>query len=135
MNNKRVLVADDEAAILNVISYKLSDAGLDVITARDGRQALALAKSERPDLLIIDFHMPGLNGLEVCRNLQADPATAHIRTIMLTACGMDIEQDELDRAGITLLMSKPFSPREVLARTQDLLNAQCLGPAFCVKGS
>ena len=127
MNNKRVLVADDETAILNVISYKLSDAGLDVITARDGRQALELAKSECPDLLIIDFHMPGLSGLEVCLQLRSDPSTTHIRTIMLTACGMDIDQADLERAGITLLMSKPFSPREVLARAQDLLNTKCLG--------
>ena len=127
MNNKRVLVADDETAILNVISYKLSDAGLDVITARDGRQALELAKSECPDLLIIDFHMPGLSGLEVCLQLRSDPSTTDIRTIMLTACGMDIDQADLERAGINLLMSKPFSPKEVLARAQDLLNTQCLG--------
>ena len=122
MNRKRVLIADDETAILSVLSYKLSEAGLDVLTAGDGVEALELAKSELPDLLLIDFHMPGLSGLEVCLQLRAEAATANIKTIMLTACGMDIDQADLERAGIDLLMSKPFSPREVLCRIEELLN-------------
>ena len=125
---RTILVADDEAAIVGVISYKLSDAGLDVIPASDGREALSLAKSELPDLMIIDFHMPGLSGLEVCLQLQADPATAHIRTIMLTACGMDIDQDDFERARVALLMTKPFSPRELVSNVRDLLNAPCPSP-------
>lgn len=124
MNRKRVLIADDEAAILSVLSYKLSETGLDVITANDGVEALALAQSELPDLLIIDFHMPGLSGLEVCLQLRADAGTAGIRTIMLTACGMDIEPTDLEKAGIDLLMSKPFSPREVLCRVQEFLESE-----------
>ena len=131
MNRTRVLIADDEAAILSVLSYKLSEAGLDVITADDGMEALELARSELPDLLIIDFHMPRQTGLEVCQQLRTDAATAGIRTIMLTACGMNIEPVDLAKAGIDLLMSKPFSPREVLSRVQDLLesgaNVPCVG--------
>ena len=127
MTRKRVLIADDETAILSVLCYKLSSVGLDVIAASDGLQALELARSERPDLMIMDFHMSGLNGLEVCLQLRADPATSNIKTIMLTACGMDIDRADLETAGITLLMSKPFSPREVLSCVQDLLNAPCVG--------
>ncbi|NIA06858.1 MAG: response regulator [Actinobacteria bacterium] len=127
MSRKRVLIADDETAILSVLSYKLSSAGLDVITASDGLQALELAKSEHPDLMIMDFQMPGLTGLEVCLQLRADPATSNIKAIMLTACGMDVDQADLERADIALLMPKPFSPREVLSRAQDLLNTPCVG--------
>ena len=127
MNPKRVLVADDEAAILNVVSYKLRKAGLEVIAAHDGRQALALAKSECPDLLIIDYQMPGLNGLEVCLQLRTEPRTVQIPAIMLTARGMDLDQDDLKRAGISLLMAKPFSPREVLSCAQKLLSAEPAG--------
>ena len=129
MSNKRILVADDEVHILNVVSFKLRNAGLEVITARNGQEALELAKSERPDLLIVDYQMPGLNGLEVCLQLRQEPGTASIPAIMLTARGVDIDQAELERAGISLLMPKPFSPRKVLARAQGLLSLkeECAG--------
>jgi len=127
MSNKRILVADDEPHILNVVSFKLRNAGLEVITARNGQEALELAKSERPDLVIVDYQMPVLDGLEACIRLREEPATASIPVIMLTARGIDIEQVELERAGINSLMAKPFSPREVLARVQELLslNQEC----------
>ena len=127
MKHQRVLVADDEAAILSVISYKLRSEGLEVITARDGREALELAKSQVPDLLIIDYQMSGLDGLEVCRQLRKESRTAEIPVIMLTARGMDIDQTDLERAGISLLMAKPFSPKEVLCRAQELLSSQHVG--------
>lgn len=121
MSEKRVLVADDEAHILNVVSFKLRNAGLEVITARDGTEAFELAKSEVPDLMIVDYQMPGMNGLELCLALREEAGTAHIPAVMLTARGLDIEQPELDRAGICLVMPKPFSPREVLANVEEIL--------------
>ena len=124
MNTKRVLVADDELAILSVISYKLRNAGLEVITANDGQQALELAKSEVPDLLVIDFEMPGLNGLEVCLQLRAEAGTAQMPIIMLTAREMDIAGADVERARINLVMAKPFSPREVLANAEELLSSK-----------
>ena len=124
MNTKRVLVADDELAILSVISYKLRNAGLEVITANDGRQALELARSEVPDLVIIDYEMPGLNGLEVCLQLRAEAGTAQMPIIMLTAREMDIAEADVKRARISLVMSKPFSPREVLANAEELLSSK-----------
>lgn len=125
LNHKRILIADDEVHIVNVISLKLRIAGLEVITAYDGLQALELAKSECPDLLIVDYQMPGLNGLEVCLQLRAEPSTVQIPTLMLTARGMDIDQDSITRAGINMLMAKPFSPRKLLSRVEELLNAEC----------
>ena len=124
MSNKRILVADDEVHILNVVSYKLQNAGLEVITARDGIEALAQARAERPDLLIMDYQMPGLNGLEVCLQLREDPETSGIPAIMLTARGLDVAQSELDRAGISVVIAKPFSPREVLSCVAELLGQE-----------
>ena len=124
MSNKRVLVADDEVHILDVISYKLQNAGLEVITARDGQEALEQARAERPDLLIMDYQMPGLNGLEVCLQLREEAETSTIPAIMLTARGLDVEQSELERAGISLVIAKPFSPREVLSCVEELLNQE-----------
>ncbi len=121
MSNKLVLIADDEVHIREVISYKLQSAGLEVITARDGKEALELAKSEHPDLMIVDYQMPGLNGLEVCLQLRQDPRVQRIPAIMLTARGLDMAQDELDRADIKEVIAKPFSPREVLSCAEELL--------------
>ncbi len=85
LNNKTILVADDESHILNVVSLKLTNAGFTVFTAVDGQEALELATAQRPDLLITDYHMPQLSGLELCQRLRQNPATAGIPTIMLTA--------------------------------------------------
>src|SRR5438874_11402246 len=86
-SSKTILVADDESHILHVVSLKLRNAGYRVVTARDGQEALELATIEKPDLLITDYHMPQLSGLELCQKLKQDPATRQIPTIMLTARG------------------------------------------------
>lgn len=122
--NKRVLVADDEAYILHVVSMKLKNAGFDVITAVDGEEALELCTSEQPDLLITDYQMPYLSGLELCKQLRSRDETRSIPAVMLTARGFDIEPAEMMDAGIAAVFAKPFSPREVLAAVCDLLNGQ-----------
>ena len=68
--SKKILVADDESHILNVVSLKLSNAGYDVVTASDGQEAFELATAQRPDLIITDYHMPLLSGLELCQKLR-----------------------------------------------------------------
>lgn len=122
--NKRVLVADDEAYILHVVSMKLKNAGFDVITAVDGEEALELCTSEQPDLLITDYQMPYLSGLELCKQLRSRDETKAIPAVMLTARGFDIEPAEMVDAGIAAVFAKPFSPREVLAAVCDLLSGQ-----------
>ena len=124
MNNKLVLIADDEVHIREVISYTLGNAGLEVIMAQDGEEALELAKSEHPDLLITDYQMPGLDGMELCLQLRQDPRTQQIPAIILTARGPDIAQDKLDKAGIEMIVAKPFSPREVLSCAKELLEGE-----------
>jgi len=119
--SKKILVVDDEAHILHVVSMKLRNAGFEVITAVDGEEALELCASERPDLLITDFQMPFLSGLELCRRLRACEPTRDIPAIMLTARGFDLEPHDMADAGIAAVLAKPFSPREVLQRVNDLL--------------
>jgi len=121
MTAKKILVADDESHILNVVSLKLKNAGYVVVTARDGQEALELAHLERPDLLITDYHMPQLSGLELCQKLKADPATANIPAIMLTARGYELEAGDTEKSGILCMISKPFSPRQLLATVTEVL--------------
>jgi len=124
MNEKTILVADDETHILHVVSLKLRNAGYRVLTAQDGLEAYELALHERPDLLITDYHMPQLSGIELCQKLKADPATTGIPAIMLTARGYHLEPHDTEQSGILRMISKPFSPRQLLTTVNEvLLNA------------
>lgn len=120
-NNRTILVADDESHILNVVSLKLTNAGYTVFTATDGQEALELATAQRPDLLITDYHMPQLSGLELCQRLKQNIATAGIPTIMLTARGYNLEPSDTEQNGINRMLSKPFSPRQLLATVNEML--------------
>jgi two-component system, OmpR family, alkaline phosphatase synthesis response regulator PhoP len=120
-NTKTILVADDESHILNVVSLKLRNAGFRVLTAADGQEALELARQERPNLLITDFQMPRLTGLELCQQLKQDPQTCHIPAIMLTARGYHLEPHDTQASGILRMLSKPFSPRHLLSTVNEVL--------------
>src|SRR6478752_51477 len=99
-NSKTILVADDESHILHVVSLKLRNAGFRVVTARDGQEAFELAQAEKPDLLITDYHMPQLSGLELCQKLKQQAATSKIPAIMLTARGYHLEPHDTEQSGI-----------------------------------
>lgn len=129
MNEKTILVADDESHILSVVSLKLRNAGFRVLTAADGQEALDLALHERPDLLITDYHMPQLSGLELCRRLKQEPATRSIPAIMLTARGYHLEPHDTEHSGILKMMSKPFSPRHLLATVHEILRVAATAAA------
>jgi CheY-like chemotaxis protein len=118
---KKILVADDESHILNVVSLKLRNAGFEVLTAADGQEALEIAHAEHPDLLITDYHMPQLSGLELCQKLKQDPATARIPAIMLTARGYQLDAEDTKSNGILRMLSKPFSPRHLLTAVNEVL--------------
>src|SRR5688572_11685213 len=122
MSEKTILVADDETHILHVVSLKLRNAGYTVLTARDGQEALELAQQERPDLIITDYHMPQLSGLELCQRLKQDPKTSHIPAIMLTARGYHLEPKDTQQSGILRMLSKPFSPRQLLSAVTEILD-------------
>ena len=120
---KRILVADDEAHILHVVSMKLRNAGYEVITAVDGEEALELCASEVPDLIITDYQMPFMSGLELCKEIRTRDELKGIPAIMLTARGFDIDAQEMIDAGIAAVLAKPFSPRKVLEQVNELLSA------------
>jgi len=125
MRSKKIVVADDETHILHVVSMKLTNAGFEVFTAEDGEEALELCNAEMPDLLITDYQMPYMSGLELCKAIRANEQTRHIPAMMLTARGFDIGQDDMIAAGIAAVLAKPFSPREVLSKVTELID--CAG--------
>ncbi len=125
MNDKPViLVCDDESHILHVVSLKLRNAGYDVLTADNGIDGLALAQEHRPDLIITDYQMPGLTGVQMCTELRKDERCLYIPAIMLTARGFKLEPSELHHARIAEVISKPFSPRDVLGCVKTLIDRQ-----------
>lgn len=123
----RILVVDDEAHIVQVLSLKLRNAGHEVITAVDGEEGFELACKQKPDLIITDFQMPYMTGLELCKALAGDPATARIPVLMLTARGYALEPEDLALGNIRNVLSKPFSPRAIAEQIQRILGAS--GPA------
>jgi len=127
MNDKTILVADDETHILNVVSLKLRNAGFTVLTAQDGQEALEIALAERPDLIITDYQMPMLSGLELSKRLHAEPATSGTPVILLTARGYNLEPHDTQESGIARTLSKPFSPRHLLATVSEVLGLQPVG--------
>lgn len=117
----RILVVDDEAHIVQVLLIKLRNAGHQVLTAIDGEEGTEVAIREQPDLVITDLHMEYRNGLELARALRSEPTTAHIPIIMLTAQGFNLAEEAIAGTGIREVMSKPFGPREVLRRVEQIL--------------
>ena len=119
---RTLLVADDDDDILQLVSFRLERAGYKVVTAADGQQALAAARQHQPDLAVLDVMMPGLNGYEVTRQLRADPATAAIPVILLTARVQEADVSRGFEAGADDYLRKPFSPQELRSRVQALLS-------------
>lgn len=126
---RTILVADDESHILHVVSLKLRNAGYRVVTAHDGQEALDAAMQERPDLIITDYHMPQLSGLELCRRLKQEASMPQIPVIMLTARGYHLEPQDTEQSGILRMLSKPFSPRQLLVTVNEVLEASGRGEA------
>lgn len=121
MSENTILVCDDEPHILHVLSAKLRNAGFEVFTAADGEEGLQLAKQHRPALIVTDYQMPMLSGLELCARLRADPATQNTPVMMLTARGYSLSDDEIKNVNVRKILPKPFSPREILRSVQEIL--------------
>lgn len=116
-----ILVCDDEPHILHVVSTKLRNGGFNVLTAADGEEGLQLAREHMPDLVITDYQMPILSGLELCAKLRADSQTEGIPAIMLTARGFSLGDEETQNTNIRKILPKPFSPREVLRTVKEIV--------------
>jgi two-component system alkaline phosphatase synthesis response regulator PhoP len=122
MSQRKALVVDDEIHIVQVVAIKLRNNGFDVRTAENGAIALECVKADKPDIIVTDFQMPVMSGLELIESLRSETETADIPVIMLTARGFAIEEETKERLNITACLSKPFSPREVLQCIEETLN-------------
>ena len=124
---KRVLVVEDDADIRDLITWKLEQAGYSTVAAADGDAGLAAATSDAgssgglPDLVLVDWMMPKMSGIEVCQALRENPLTARIPIILLTAKAQETEVERGFAVGVDDYIVKPFSPREMLSRVKAVL--------------
>ncbi len=118
---KKILVADDEEDVLELVSRNLLAAGFKVLKADNGKDALAQARDAHPALIVLDLMLPGISGLEVCKTLRADPATKQIPIIMLTAKAEEIDRIVGLELGADDYITKPFSPRELVLRIKSVM--------------
>jgi CheY-like chemotaxis protein len=118
---KRVLVVDDDESIREVLAHRLERQGYETICAETGRQGLALARTDHPDLVVLDIRLPDIDGLAVCQDLDEDPLTCHIPVIVLS--GME-RPDIIRRArlcGCTYYVRKPYDPNALLVLIEHAL--------------
>ena len=121
MSRKRVLVVDDEVHIVHVVAIKLRNNDYEVISAENGAEAFELACSEKPDIIVTDFQMPVMTGLELVEKIRQCDAIKDVPVIMLTARSFAIEQQQQEDLQISQCLSKPFSPKELLENIEDIL--------------
>ena len=123
MDSRKVLVVDDEIHIVTVVTIKLRNNGYEVITADNGKDAFDMACQEMPDIIVTDFQMPIMTGIEMVKKLRNNESTKDIPVIMLTARGFAVEELQRNELHISELLSKPFSPKELLRCIEDTLYA------------
>jgi DNA-binding response OmpR family regulator len=118
---KKVVVVDDEPFILMMIEDKLKNARIEVVTLRSSVNAVDVIKKEKPGLVILDWMMPEISGIDICRNLKQDPEMAGIPIFMLTAKGQDADEQLGLRSGVARYITKPFSPKALLEMVQEVI--------------
>jgi two-component system, OmpR family, alkaline phosphatase synthesis response regulator PhoP len=118
---KQILVADDEPAVLRSLEFILKKEGYKVLTATNGQEAYDLASSNLPDLVLLDIQMPRMDGNQVCRKLRDEPPSSQLYIIMITAKGQESDRLNSLESGANEYITKPFSPRKVIARVKEIL--------------
>ena len=121
MADKKVLIVDDEIHIVHVVAIKLRNNGYEVISADNGAEAFDLALKDRPDIIVTDFQMPLMTGMDLVEKLRQHEETKDIPVIMLTARSFAIPQEQQKKLQISGCLSKPFSPKELLGNIEDVL--------------
>ena len=121
VSQKTILIADDEPNIVISLEYLLEQAGYRVMVARDGQEALDAITRERPDLVLLDVMLPRLSGFDVCQKVREDSSLQHVRVMMLTAKGREVEMSKGLALGADAYITKPFSTRELLAQIAEQL--------------
>jgi DNA-binding response OmpR family regulator len=118
---KKILIADDEPNIVTALEFLLERNGYEVLVARNGGAALKLVEEHKPDLVLLDVMMPVKSGYEVCQRMRERADWRHIKIIMLTAKGRDVEMSKGLSIGADLYITKPFSTQDLLAKINALL--------------
>lgn len=121
MSKRKIIIIEDEPDILEVLSYNLRREGFDILSATDGNQGLALVKRELPDLVLLDLMLPGMDGVELCTSIKKHPQTQHTLLIMVTAKGEESDIVLGLGVGADDYVTKPFSPKELVARVKAVL--------------
>jgi DNA-binding response OmpR family regulator len=122
----KVLIADDQPHLRQLVRLTLESGRFEIFEAPDGEVALDVARREHPDLLFLDWTMPGIPGVEVCRRLRDDPATEAIRIVMLTARSQPADREIARAMGVDDYITKPFSPIELLEKVREVLGPEAL---------
>ncbi|KGE70657.1 response regulator [Spirochaeta lutea] len=128
MSREKILVVDDEEDILTLIEYNLLKEGYQVLTAATGEAGLSQAREQKPDLIVLDLMLPGIDGIAACRKLKAEDDTKHIPIIMATAKGEDIDVVSGLEVGADDYVTKPFSPKVLIARIRNQLRRSTAEP-------
>jgi DNA-binding response OmpR family regulator len=124
---KKVLVIDDDPTVQRLAEYVLKKSGYEVLTAANGIEGLRKVKTEKPQLVILDVMLPGMDGFEVCDRLRKDPETAHIPVLMMSAKAQTSDDDTARNVGADEYLVKPASPSEMLRRVARLLGESAPG--------
>jgi two-component system, OmpR family, alkaline phosphatase synthesis response regulator PhoP len=119
--SKKILIAEDEVHVAKIIQFKLEKNGYEVIHKENGKEALAYAISEKPDLILLDVMMPGMNGFDVLKAIKNHPDIKDIPTVMLTALGQESDTVKGFDLGVEDYIVKPFRPAELLSRINRIL--------------
>ncbi|HTI54403.1 MAG TPA: response regulator [Verrucomicrobiae bacterium] len=121
---KRVLVVEDHEENRRILRLLLASASIDMIEAVTGEEGVAAAERERPDLILMDIQLPGLDGYEATRRIKANPAVRHIPIIVVTSYALSGDDVKAFEAGCDAYVTKPFVPRELLAKVREFLAKQ-----------
>lgn len=127
MGSVTILIADDEPYIVRSLSYILQREGISFAIATDGQEALQMVRQHRPKIFFLDIMMPKKSGFEVCSEVKKDPVLRSTHIIMLTAKGQEEDKQKSLTSGANEYITKPFSPRQVLARVRELLGSPTIG--------
>lgn len=123
MRRIRILLAEDQVEIRKIIGLVLAEDEFELLEASDGLQTLQMVRQYRPDLLLLDIGMPNLSGIDVCRRLRADPDTAAVKIVALTAQASPADREEALAAGMDDFLTKPFGPGKLLSTIRNIVDA------------
>ena len=129
MPKPKILIIEDERSLVDILSYNLSREGFDVLSASDGAEGLRRAQTTAPDVIVLDLMLPGIDGLQICRQLRSDPKTQGIRILMLTAKSEEVDEIVGFNMGADDYVAKPFKIKPLISRIKALLRRPSVEPA------